>query len=490
LAQPISDFDQDDVLKPNGEVPTQEDVTYVPFQAQQTILIDEYEKNPTREFESLGHTLANIIKNSQPRFTIGIYGEWGTGKTTLMKSIEASLNDNTSIKEQKILPVWFNAWKYEREEHPASIALLKTIAYAMQNNERFEVMSKMIFKGLSILGREIKQQFIIDTLVKKNGRGAQLDDKIRFLTNLERNSIYFDGLVEVKQQMQKIREADKECRVVVFIDDLDRCSSKKAIEILESLKVFLDIEGFVYIIGLSNKTVTKLITQAYSETGVKGEDYIKKIIQIPVRIPQWTAKSIINLMEEKILPQVNSDYAVFLRQNAKIISTAINSNPRQLKRFINSMIIAFETFASQQRADSWLVDEIFLVQILKTEWKDFYEAFIAEKRFREFVRMVLAAKEGELKKFFQYITGPREDAIIVQKDERLKYLIKFMERTNSYLTRKELEILAEFDYNIWNFFAEYQDILFNIKKWMEINRITEVVEEIPYSLSFVNKSAN
>jgi hypothetical protein len=462
----------------------QPEAAEVPFQSQQTILIDEYEKNPTREFESLGHTVANIIKNSHPRFTIGIYGEWGTGKTTLMKAVEASLNENISRKKQKIIPVWFNAWKYEREEHPASIAIIKTIGYAMQNHEKFDSMSKIIFKGLSILGREVKQEFIIDTLVKKKGRPEDLDAKIQFLTQLERNSIYFDGLNHISQEMRKIRESNKDYRIVVFIDDLDRCSSKKVLEVLESIKVFLDIEGFVYVIGLSKKTVTKLITQAYSDTGVRGEDYVKKIIQIPVRIPQWTSKSIIKLMEEKILPQLNHDYAEFLQQNAKIIAAAINSNPRQLKRFINSIIIAFETFASQQRTDAWLVDEIFLVHILKTEWKDFYEVFISEKRFREFVRMILAAKNGELRKFFQYVSDPKDDAMVIQRGERVKHLTRFMERTNSYLTRKELEILAEFDHDIWNFFAEFQDILFNIKKWEEINRITEIVEEIPYNLNF------
>jgi SpoVK/Ycf46/Vps4 family AAA+-type ATPase len=454
----------------------------------QSILIDEYEKNPTQEFESLGYTIANIIKNTQPRFTIGIYGEWGTGKTTLMKSIEASLNGGTN-KMQNTLCVWFNAWRYEREEHLATVALLKTIAFAMQDHERFDKIAKIIFRGLTVLGKDVKQKMLLDALDRKSGVIEEIDRSELFFNDLEKRSIYFEGINEIRKEMQKIRQIEnsKDFRVVVFIDDLDRCSSKKALEVLESIKVFLDIEGFVYVVGLSHKTVIKLITQAYSQTGVKGEDYIKKIIQIPIRIPKWTPDAIVDLMETKLLPQLNGDYAKFLRQNARIISRVVDENPRQLKRFINNVIIAFETFASKQKADTWIVDEIFLAQIVKSEWAEFYAEFSREKRFRELMRMILDSREEELKKFFTYIELPKDEDPFIQKLERLKMLSKFMQKARALVTKRQLEIISEFDYEVWNFFTEFQDILFNIEKWKEIDHITEIVEEIPYDLNFSNK---
>ena len=458
--------------------------------AQQSILIDDYEKNPTLEFESLGYTIANIIKNTQPRFTIGIYGEWGTGKTTLMKAVEASLNDESN-QRQKTLCIWFNAWRFEREERLAITALLKSIAFAMQGHEKFDNLSKIIFRGLTILGKEVEQKMILDALVKESGVNELIDKRIQFFNQVEKRSIYFEGVNEIRKEMQKIRKMENsdDTRVVVFIDDLDRCSSSKALEVLESIKVFLDIEGFVYVVGLSHKTVIKLISQAYDQTGVRGEDYIKKIIQIPIRIPKWSPDSIINLMETNLLPQLNDDYAKFLRQNARIISRVINENPRQLKRFINNVIIAFETFASKQKADTWIVDEIFLAQIVKSEWAEFYKEFSREKHFREFVKLILDTREGELKKFFTYIETPKDDDPFVQKAERERTISKFMQRTGTLITKRQLEIISEFDFEVWNFFTEFQDILFNIKKWKEIDHITEIVEEIPYDLSFSNRQS-
>jgi predicted KAP-like P-loop ATPase len=62
------------------------------------------------DFHSYSQKLADIIINSNPRFTIGIFGGWGTGKTTLMMMIEKELRNNNEI-----LLVWFNAWRYESQ---------------------------------------------------------------------------------------------------------------------------------------------------------------------------------------------------------------------------------------------------------------------------------------------------------------------------------------------------------------------------------------
>ena len=252
----------------------------------QTILIDEAETEPTTNFKSLGVTIAKIIKVSTPHFTIGIYGEWGTGKTTLMKAIEKNLvTDGVSKTNQKILPIWFNAWQYDREENLATISLMKNVAYEMSGHSKFDPISKTILKGLTIVGKEITQNLIQELIAKKEFENEDiLEEKIGQINELYRESIYFDGLKNIKKQMEEIRKSHgKDYRVVVFIDDLDRCSPDKALEVLESIKLFLGMEGFIFVVGLSHKTVTELVTKAYTATGVRGEDYIKKIIQIPNR---------------------------------------------------------------------------------------------------------------------------------------------------------------------------------------------------------------
>ena len=450
----------------------------------QTILIDDVEENPTDDFTSLSITIANIIKDSTPHFTIGIYGEWGTGKTTLMKAIEKNLTADGVLKtEQRILPVWFNAWQYDREEHLATISLMKTVAYEMAGHEKFDAISKTILKGLTILGKDLTQN-LIQEIVSKGGfeNEDELEEKINHLNELHRESIYFDGLKKIKQQMEQIRKSGgKDFRVVIFIDDLDRCSPDKALEILESIKLFLGMEGFIFVVGLSYKTVTELITKAYTATGVKGEDYIKKIIQIPIKIPTWSQENIVDLIENKIKKNLHEEYTDFLSQNSDMIARVVDYNPRQLKRFVNNVIIAFETFAGKANSQEIKFNEIFLVKILKTEWPDFYAEIVRNKDFLEILKWILT-KPRELKRYFKYLNTYTEEGPEQQKQQRFLLLSKLAERTQGRIDSRHVEILSDFNYESWIFFAHVRDVLFGIKDWKVINTIINVVEEFSYDL--------
>jgi predicted KAP-like P-loop ATPase len=86
------------------------------------IITDEAVTEDALDFHNYSQNLADIIRNSNPRFTVGIFGHWRTGKTSLMRMIEQELKN-----DRDMLVVWFEAWKYEKEEYLAVIPFLRTV---------------------------------------------------------------------------------------------------------------------------------------------------------------------------------------------------------------------------------------------------------------------------------------------------------------------------------------------------------------------------
>jgi len=100
---------------------------------------------------------------------------------------------------QKILTIWFNAWQYEREENPASVSLMKTVAYAMAGHEKYDAVSKTILKGLVIIGKNITQNLVQEIISKKDDISNEtFEARINYLNKLYRDSIYFDGIKKNK----------------------------------------------------------------------------------------------------------------------------------------------------------------------------------------------------------------------------------------------------------------------------------------------------
>lgn len=344
------------------------------------IITDDFALNPILNFDAYRDAIVKMIMESHPKFSIGIYGEWGTGKTTLMKRVEDKLKERS---DNNILTVWFNAWRYEREDQFAITALLKTIGYAMGEHPIYKELKPILLRAVKIITKgflsEIASKYIGEKGVEEFK--TNLLPKMDVLSELDKDTIYFDGIYKIENEMRRIIKEYPLSRVVVFIDDLDRCSPKKALEVFESIKVFLGLEGFVYVVGLSHLTISKLITAQYKESEVKGEQYIRKIIQIPITLPEWNTKGVVSLIEHFLNQNlINDNYRQIIKNNSKLISEVVENNPREVKRFINNYIVAYEIHSSLKRLDA---TQLLLVQALGVRWSIFYRTLVrSSKEFR------------------------------------------------------------------------------------------------------------
>jgi KAP family P-loop domain len=104
-------------------------------------------------------------------------------------------------------------------------------------------------------------------------------------------SPYHASFRALSDAFESFAGGDSGRRIVVFVDDLDRCLPERALDVLESMKLFFDLDGFVFVVGLDREIVQEVVETKYRrrETadggtgGVRfsGEEYVKKIFQLP-----------------------------------------------------------------------------------------------------------------------------------------------------------------------------------------------------------------
>lgn len=143
-------------------------------------------------------------------------------------------------------------------------------------------------------------------------------------------------------------------RVVVFIDDLDRCLPEGALQVLESMKLFFDFDGFIFVVGLDKAVVEAAIDVRYANHHrdgatpaggfrVRGADYIKKIFQVPFALPAVLPANVDEFVDavalQETLTAEQLDNLETLKWHLRYVATDAGLNPREIKRYINAFWI-------------------------------------------------------------------------------------------------------------------------------------------------------
>lgn len=253
--------------------------------------------------------------------TIGLYGDWGSGKSSLMKLARKKIEERDKAVKRgddesgqlKSLCIEFNGWLFEGYED-AKTSLCGAILDALDDEKRFgekvsnkakELLKKIDFK--KILGKGVK--FGLDYLLT-GGIGALTDLTLSsVLTSLKDSAGQIDSKqieellskfkadektrTEIKNFRKEFGELLKDSKVenlVVFIDELDRCSPDTILEIFEAMRLFLFVEGTSFVIGADQRLIEYAIKSKYKEVPGNnldiGKEYLEKVVQYPINIPQ------------------------------------------------------------------------------------------------------------------------------------------------------------------------------------------------------------
>ncbi|MEA3309847.1 MAG: SUMF1/EgtB/PvdO family nonheme iron enzyme [Chloroflexota bacterium] len=358
--------------------------------APQAILSDQPARDDCLNFTPYAKTLAEIIAAPQTDtpLTIGVFGGWGRGKTSLMQMVQDRLA-KTAESDFPIRTIWFNAWLYSRERalwraliarvvqsvrrfaladaQQATLDQLEERLYqpASAGDERLLLLPPGSVPGLETMGAFTPASLdLLRRQAQRAGEQAQVDklDELLYDAKVSRAVTWREQLVALDDFRREFEQLSKRCiaphgRLVVFIDDLDRCLPDKAVEVLEAVKLFLDVPGFVFVLGVDRSVIAEGIRVRYQDyaTELDGARYLEKIIQIPFKLPPIDAGTVAGYVHEITagnLPDARCE---------TVFSVGLEPNPRRIKRTLNVFLLLWRL--AQNRAD--LADAIQPVRLAK-----------------------------------------------------------------------------------------------------------------------------
>lgn len=355
------------------------------------------------------------VGTDEEPLTVGIFGLWGAGKSTLLNLIGKNYEENKDV-----IYVSINAWMFENYED-AKTAVMEALLRELKDNEKIpekirksfislikkidflKVGTKVVTTAAPVIASFITGNPLPLVLNLPNG-AKEIETAIKSVSDsvkgikddyLKDDETVEDSVVNsvrnFRNEFEKTLESEEINRVVVLIDDLDRCQPERIIETLEAIKLFLSVKKTTFIIAADENVIQYAIKKKYPNIdGFNIEldkEYIEKMIQVPIQIPELSSKDVQNYLlllvlqkymepnefeilvskieQEKLM--VKSDVIEVERleeiygslndsipfedkneykevvgailQIRKIASHTLKGNPRQIKRFLNTFIL-------------------------------------------------------------------------------------------------------------------------------------------------------
>jgi predicted KAP-like P-loop ATPase len=263
-------------------------------------------------YDKIADTILEIVKDNHLRsLTIGVYGDWGVGKSSILSLLQKKVKELPKTQRKKIHSIIFNGWLFHGYEDTKS-ALIETIvtdlARLQPNIEKVKKLAKSLLKRINWLkvakvsasaiwtgvtgiphpGALASMINMAESAKKLFVKNDEADKDKESWLNEEENTVP-SQIHAFRKQFKELIESSNIEQLIILVDDLDRCLPKSVIEILEAIRLFLFVEGTVFVISADEKMIEYAVREHFpnlpSDYADYTKNYLEKLIQIPIRIP-------------------------------------------------------------------------------------------------------------------------------------------------------------------------------------------------------------
>jgi len=328
--------------------------------------------------EKIQNIIRGYSNNSEP-LTIGIYGKWGTGKSSLLNLIENQIEIFYKKKEDKpYIKFHYNPWLYQTKEEMLFDffdTLSRKLNYS--NNENLIKAGKLIKKYSKYL-KALKLSASVGIpklfnagvsiepyeILKKLGEDLEGEEK---------------SLNELKEEIDEtLRNSDK--KIIVFIDDVDRLDKDEIFTLFKLIKINADFKNLVFLICLDPDYVAKAIHNRYGNDVHSGKEFLEKIINIPLELPLIEEADLDFFVKEKIKKVLSNSTNVKTKDLKELLESlrgSYFSSPREIIRITNSFAISVYAIGNEVN-----IHDLFWIEYIKIKYFKAYE--IIKRHARNF----------------------------------------------------------------------------------------------------------
>ena len=224
----------------------------------------------------IAERLTNLIQNQSAPFVVSIHGQWGTGKTFLLKRWQKDL------ESQKFKAIYFNAWEDDFCDDPL-------LAIISQLSDYFkEAGLKKVARKAAEIAMPLIKENLFGVLKATTGVTIKVDQQE------QGNKTFLDAYLEQRATKDKLKNqlAEMSAKIVnktghpmVFIiDELDRCRPTFAIELLERVKHIFDVPNLVFVLGINRDELCKSLQSIYGE--IDADVYLRRFFDMEFTLPE------------------------------------------------------------------------------------------------------------------------------------------------------------------------------------------------------------
>ena len=267
--------------------------------------------------------LGKFIRECQTPMSIAIQGDWGTGKTSTLNLLKKNLEADKDTNGIKC--VFFNTWQYSQFNMEDSLYVSFVHNLVKQCGGNDEILRIVAGFGKLAFFKAIDWRFGANASEILDGFEKAKKDQMESVSKLQED---FAKLVKKTGK-----------RLVIFIDDLDRLNPEVAVELLEIIKLFVNVENSIFVLAIDYEVVVKGVRKKYGEnlSEEKCRNFFDKIIQLPFKMPV-ERYNLTELVRKAVQEQTHmTDEGVNIV--AEFISDVMGTNPRTFKRLVNAFFL-------------------------------------------------------------------------------------------------------------------------------------------------------